>query len=153
MLGTTSEHALRALAHMASLPEGSTILGRNLAKSANIPANYLSKILWALGNAGIIDATRGSGGGYRLRKPARDIHLVEVVELFDKPQPKRACFLGGRECSDTDPCAAHGAWKQVRACYQNFLESTTVADLAEQSNGKQKEAVRTTTRRSGVKSR
>src|SRR5215471_1965372 len=68
MLTTTSEHALRALTYLARLPEGSSILGRELAKEASIPANYLSKILWTLGNAGIIDATRGSGGGYRLRR-------------------------------------------------------------------------------------
>jgi len=38
-----------------------------LTKQAHIPANYLSKILWTPGGAGIIDATRGSGGEYRLQ--------------------------------------------------------------------------------------
>ena len=55
MLTTTSEHALRALTHLARLPEGSSMLGREIAEQAAIPANYLSKILWTLGNAGIID--------------------------------------------------------------------------------------------------
>jgi DNA-binding IscR family transcriptional regulator len=52
---------------LAGLTEGSFALGRGLAKQAHIPANYLSKILWTPGGAGIIDATRGSGGEYRLQ--------------------------------------------------------------------------------------
>ena len=136
MLGTTSEHALRALTYMASLPAGTVILGRDLAESANIPANYLSKILWALRNAGIIDATRGSGGGYRLRKRAEEIRLLDVVELFDKGRVKLNCLLGqGRDCSDHDPCSAHQAWREVRQCYIDFLGSTTIADIARRFNG------------------
>jgi Rrf2 family protein len=116
---------------MAALPAGSIILGRDLAERAGIPANYLSKIMWALGNAGIIDATRGSGGGYRLRRPANQIKLVEVVDLFDKPRARPSCFLGGRrECSDVEPCSAHEAWREVRVAYIHFLESTTIADIS-----------------------
>ena len=58
------------------------MLGRELADRAEVPPNYLSKILWALGNAGIIDATRGNGGGYRLKRTPSEIRLFEVVELF-----------------------------------------------------------------------
>src|SRR6266498_681484 len=130
MLGTTSEHALRALTCMAALPDGSAVLGRDLAQTADIPANYLSKILWSLGNAGIIDATRGSGGGYRLKKRPEQIRLVEVVELFDKSHGKTGCLLGGQDCSEENACAAHNAWREVRGAYNNFLESTTIADIA-----------------------
>ena len=70
MISTTSEYALRALARLALLSNGSTMLARDLAEDAGIPRNYLSKVLLALRNAGILDSTRGSGGGYRLRKPA-----------------------------------------------------------------------------------
>lgn len=73
MLTTTSEYALRALTHLTRLPKGGSMLGRQLAEGAGIPANYLSKILWTLGNAGIIDATRGNHGGYRLKRSAGEI--------------------------------------------------------------------------------
>ncbi len=130
MLSTTAEHALRALSEMAALGETESILGKDLALRAGIPANYLSKVLWVLGNAGIIDATRGSGGGYRLRRKAAEIRLSEVVELFDRQKPERHCLLGGtRECSDEDPCGAHEEWRRVRATYVDFLEKTTIAEI------------------------
>jgi Rrf2 family protein len=135
MLTATSEYALRALIHMAQVPNGAAILGRDLAERADSPANYLTKILWALGNTGIIDATRGSGGGYRLRRKPEEIHLVEVVELFDRAKTGHACFLGGkRDCNDIEPCSAHAAWREVKAAYMGFLQSTTIRDIATHQN-------------------
>jgi Rrf2 family protein len=131
MLSTTAEHALRALKELAELKLGEAILGRDLALSAGIPANYLSKVLWVLGNAGIIDATRGSGGGYRLRREASSIRLIEVVALFERQRPESRCLLGGPgECLQMDACGAHEEWRKVRASYVEFLENTTLAQIA-----------------------
>ena len=130
MLSITAEHALRALSEMASLDDGESILGRDLAQVAGIPANYLSKLLLVLGNAGIIDATRGSGGGYRLRRKATDLRLREVVDLFDHQKPERRCLLGGtKDCSEGDECDAHEEWHRVRASYVEFLGKTTLAQI------------------------
>ena len=107
------------------------MLGRELAEHASIPANYLSKILWTLGNAGIIDATRGNRGGYRLKRNAAEVYLYEVVELFDRDRARLACFLwGGKDCDHDHPCTAHEAWRGVRAAYLDFLHRTTVADIS-----------------------
>lgn len=138
MLSVTAEHALRALTEMARFDDGRTILGRQLAEIAEIPANYLSKILWALGNAGIIDATRGNHGGYRLRRNPNQIRLIEVVELFDRPKRNEYCFLSSkRECSGAESCTAHARWRDVRMVYEGFLESTTIAELAGMANERQ----------------
>jgi Rrf2 family protein len=107
------------------------MLGRELAEQASIPANYLSKILWTLGNAGIIDATRGNRGGYRLKRKASEVYLFEVIELFDRDRVRVACFLwGGKDCSQDHPCTAHEAWRGVREAYLDFLHTTTVADIS-----------------------
>jgi Rrf2 family protein len=131
MVSVTAQYALRALTHLASLAPGRTIGGRDLARAANIPQNYLSKILWTLGTARVIDATRGTGGGYRLRRPAQSVRLVEIVELFDKGTSADDCFLdSARSCSDDNACTAHSAWREVKAAYIGFLEHTTLAALA-----------------------
>ena len=130
MLSTTSEYALRALMQLAAAPEGSSVLGRELAEQAGIPANYLSKILWTLGNAGIIDATRGNRGGYRLKRSAAEIRLFEVVELFERDRIGHSCVLGGKEdCRTGKRCPAHDSWREVRAAYFSFLHTKTVADI------------------------
>ena len=113
------------------------MLGRELAEQTGIPANYLSKILWTLGNAGIIDATRGNHGGYRLKRNAGEIHLFEVVELFDRDRVRLACLLGGgKECDCEIPCTAHEAWRKVRTAYLDFLHTNTVADISHPERSK-----------------
>lgn len=134
MLSTTSEYALRALACLAGQPPGTALLGRDLAKAAEIPANYLSKVLLTLRNAELVDTTRGSGGGYRLHRPAAEIFLVDVVELFDGiSRSKPTCFLQHQKpCSSSLSCGAHALWADVHARYLGFLVSTPLSALAAQ---------------------
>jgi Rrf2 family iron-sulfur cluster assembly transcriptional regulator len=130
MLSTTAQYALRALTRLAQEPDGSDVLGRTLAEDAEIPANYLSKLLVTLRNAGIVEATRGAGGGYRMLRSAADVKLIEIVEIFDAPRAKPSCFLGHKECSDAEACVAHEAWKKIRNQFLDFLESTSLADIS-----------------------
>lgn len=132
MLSTTSEYALRALAYLAAHPPGTALLGRDLAILADVPANYLSKILVTLRNAEIVDTTRGLSGGYRLHRPAQEIFLIDVVELFDGvSRTSPACFLRHQKpCSGSAPCQAHELWRDLQARYLGFLISTPLSALA-----------------------
>jgi len=131
MLSTTTEHALRALVHMARLPAGVPILGRDLAKRARVPANYLSKILWTLRNAGYVETLRGQRGGYRLSRASHRIKLIDIAELFEGSRSRPGCLVGETpDCSDRRPCSAHDRWKEVKRSYVKFLETNTIADIA-----------------------
>jgi Rrf2 family transcriptional regulator, iron-sulfur cluster assembly transcription factor len=136
MLSTTSQYALRALCHLAA-QSGEIVLGRELAEAAEIPANYLSKILLSLRNAGLVATARGARGGYRLGQTAGKIHLIDVVELFDEiSRTKPRCFLGRtRECSEATPCSAHSAWRSLETEYVKFLTSTSLAQIAGKKDG------------------
>lgn len=131
MLSTTSEYALRALTLLARVPRGRWMLGRELATAADIPPQYLSKIMLSLRNAGLVAATRGTGGGYCLLRPADAIHLVDVVQLFDGQVEQPRCLLGPqRDCSEKHPCTAHSSWGRVRDAYRDFLEATTLQQIS-----------------------
>lgn len=131
MLSTTAEYALRALLSLANEPDKAT-LGRDLAASSGVPANYLSKILLDLKKGGFVQAVRGTGGGYRLGRPPEEVRLMDVVEFVDGTAARPGCFLAGSDaCSDSDPCLAHNQWAEVRDHYVAFLESTTLADVTE----------------------
>ncbi len=131
MLSATSEYALRALARLAQLSRGEAILGRDLSRDAGVPQQYLAKIMLALRNAGLVLATRGTGGGYMLLRPADAVHLIDVVSLFEGPSTRPNCLLrAGRECNSKNPCTAHSSWGKVRDAYLEFLERTTLVDIS-----------------------
>jgi Rrf2 family protein len=130
MISTTSQYALRALAHMAGLPPGTAVLSRDLAGATQVPRNYLSKVLLALRNAGFLQSARGAGGGYRLNRPADHIYLIDVIELFEGSKAKPTCLLNHRQCSDETPCNAHRVWRELSMVYTGFLVTTTLAAIA-----------------------
>ena len=132
MLSATSEYALRALTRLAQLSRGEAILGRDLSQSTGVPQQYLAKILLSLRNAGLVSATRGTGGGYMLLRPADAIHLIDVVSLFEGPSAWPHCLLRGEhKCTSEKPCTAHSHWSKVRNGYLEFLEHTTLVDITE----------------------
>lgn len=131
MITTTSEYALRMLVKLAQAPPGELVGGRELSEDLGIPSNYLSKVMLVLRNGGIVETSRGLGGGYRLQKAAGKIRLVDVIELFEGVSTRPHCFLGEKSvCSDADPCSAHAHFRMVRMAYIRYLETTTIGAIA-----------------------
>lgn len=107
------------------------MVGKELADRAEIPANYLAKILLSLKNAGILGTARGSRGGYWLVREPNSIHLIEIVQLFEQAATPQPCILGQKDqCVPDQPCSAHKRWHEIREAYTDFLEVTTIGDLA-----------------------
>lgn len=130
----STTHALRAVAWLAAHADGAAVLGRDLAQRLRIPPDYLSKVLATLARSGVLTATRGARGGYRLARAPGRIKLAEVVEPLEGVRARGGCLLRpGRPCRDTGACAAHASWGGVNEAYRTFLERTTVADLDEGS--------------------
>lgn len=130
MFSSTATYAVRALAHLACRPRGEAVLGRDLAMIAHVPANYLSKILLTLKKAGIVEATRGLGGGYRLHQAPEDVTLAQIFDLFDPMSELPECLMGRPSCTPEDPCPAHERWCRVKETYFHFLSHTSLADIS-----------------------
>ncbi len=129
MLSRTSEYALRALIHLAQHEEDWPISGAHVAGETGIPAKYLSKILGDLVRAGVLDSFPGKTGGFRLRRSAKSLSLLDVLAPFEQFD-RRRCPFGNEDCSDEHPCNAHDQWKKVIETEQRFLIKTTVRDIA-----------------------
>ncbi len=81
--------ALFAILELARDPERQ-ISAAEIADKYGISVNHLSKVLRDLARAGLVEATRGAGGGYRFSGNAKRITLYEVVELFEDVAASRA---------------------------------------------------------------
>jgi Rrf2 family protein len=130
MLSRTGIHAIRALAELSRLPEGTYAGAAEVAAQIGAPPNYLGKLLRDLADEGILESQKGKGGGFRLARNPAAISLLEVVEPIEHVSRWFGCFLGQPECSDQGACPVHHRWKQVRDRYIRFLQETTIAELA-----------------------
>ncbi len=132
MLSKTSEYALRAVIYLAR-KSSQPVPAADVAAGLGVPANYLSKILHALGRAGVVESERGPGGGYRLARPADRLAIGDVVGAFDPVVLGSACLLGHARCPGEHPCLAHDRWRQVSEPITEFFRDTMVAELLEPS--------------------
>lgn len=129
-LSSTAQMALRAVLYLAAQEPGELTPVGTIASAIDLPRNYLGKILDALRRAGVVEAVRGPGGGFRLAQAADTLHLAEVVAPF--LSATRRCLLGRPTCGDANPCPAHHQWAAVASVLERFLTETTVAGLARQ---------------------
>ncbi len=118
------------MAWLAANQGEGAMLGRDLARKVSVPADYLAKVLAQLARAGVLSASRGAKGGYRLARPAERIKLIEVVLPFEGKRARPGCLLRPEKpCRASSSCSAHDAWGRVKRTYTEFLEKTTVADI------------------------
>jgi Rrf2 family protein len=54
-----------------------------IAQRFGISVNHLAKVLRTLGRAGLVEAVRGAGGGYRFSGNVKRVTLLDVIELFE----------------------------------------------------------------------
>ena len=102
-----------------------------MAEAADVPPNYMGKILHTLVRSGILRSVRGKHGGFELALPPEQLSLRDIVSRFDDIGEGRQCLLGRAECSDRDPCPTHERWGEVSQRINEFFSVTTVADLME----------------------
>lgn len=85
-LNKATHFALYAVLELASAPERQ-LAGAAIAEKYGISTNHLAKVLRTLGRAGLVEAVRGAGGGYRFSGNARRTTLLDVIELFENIKP------------------------------------------------------------------
>ncbi|MGA8767764.1 MAG: Rrf2 family transcriptional regulator [Candidatus Acidiferrales bacterium] len=81
--------ALYAVLDLAGNPT-SQLSGTEIADKHGISAHHLAKVLRDLGRAGIVEAARGVGGGYRLAANAKRLTLLDVIQVFEPIGPQNA---------------------------------------------------------------
>lgn len=126
-----TEYAIRALTHLARRPAEWRTQLREISESEDIPQAFLGKILHDLVRAGILDSTRGPGGGYALARPPAEISLLQVRAVLEGTSDLERCAVGLEPCSDETPCPLHETFKPLRQAIRSYLEETTVQDLAD----------------------
>ncbi|MFN0263707.1 RrF2 family transcriptional regulator [Tepidamorphus sp. 3E244] len=74
--------AILAVLHMASRPQ-EQIPANEIAEVYGVSQHHLAKVLRTLSLAGIVESTRGAGGGCSFIGDARKITLFDIIKLFE----------------------------------------------------------------------
>ena len=111
--------------HGLTIPEISELEGISIANAG--------KILRILRLTGFIESARGQTGGYKLKKPANEIIVNDVMTaLGGKLYESGFCDLhAGIEniCTNTIDCSIRSLWRTIQTMLDNVLSKITLKDL------------------------
>jgi Rrf2 family cysteine metabolism transcriptional repressor len=115
---TKSPYAVRALCELARRGDSAPVPIAELARSREIPVQFLEGLFATLRRAGVLQSQRGVKGGYSFARAPSEVTVLEVVELLEGDL--------GAEAADSGP-----VWAEAVEAARAVLAGATIADVAE----------------------
>lgn len=124
-----TDYTLRVLMFCA-LNAGRSVTIAELAESHAVSKNHLMKIVNDLARQGLLQTTRGRGGGLRLLKPAADIRIGDVVRQSETDFRLVECFDADHNtCNLTAQCQLKNLFWTAQQNFLAELDKVTLADV------------------------
>ena len=140
---TKAEYGVRLLIQLGRRGPGQPVSLKAVAEAESLPLAYLERIAALLKKAGIVEATRGAHGGYRLTRAPEQITMDEVVLALEGAIAPMDCFLDDREgrvlCSHHESgehCSTKLLWTRVQVGVIRSLQRTTLGELVDFQAGR-----------------
>lgn len=129
----TTEYAIRALAFMATSPEGTLVRAHEISQKTSVPYAYIAKTFQVLVGMEILESRRGPDGGFSLRRKPSEIRLIDIMKALDdtRQSPLSKCVMGLEICGEANPCPLHSAWAAAKKRIMEQLEKNTLLDMAD----------------------
>ncbi|NIO43525.1 MAG: Fe-S cluster assembly transcriptional regulator IscR [Burkholderiales bacterium] len=151
-LTTKGRFAVTAMVDLAMCGGDRPVTLANISERQRISLSYLEQLFGKLRRKALVSSVRGPGGGYRLKRPASELSVGEIILAVDEPIDATQC--GGKEnCRDEQKCITHDLWTELNRHIFAYLNSVTLFDLVEKQKQKKREpsaVVEFVERREGV---
>jgi FeS assembly SUF system regulator len=103
---------------------------QELAAATGVPLPTVSKLLAALARAGLLVASRGARGGYRLARPAEQISVGAIVSAVDGPIALTQCIEHGPGACEVEVlCPTQHGWKAINEGVRRAFNAVSLAEL------------------------
>jgi Rrf2 family protein len=121
-------YGLRAVLALAQAKKPLSI--HALAETEHLPEDYLEKIVQQLRRSGLVEAKKGTAGGYSLTKPATTITVWEILKELDGPlQIFLPPVKGTLPCLQPSHCQTNEVWRKLETEIEHSLSTVTLASL------------------------
>jgi Rrf2 family protein len=139
---SSAEAALHIMLLLAAAPDGRELAANDLADFHSLVRGTLAKVLQQLGTAGLVKASAGRSGGYRLARAAEAISSYDIAAAIDGVEPRFHCHEIRRNgpCADVKGdysarCAIARTMDAATAAWAASLKAVSLADLVAMTSG------------------
>lgn len=135
LISTKGRYALRVLIELAGYDRQQLVTLQTIADSQQISEKYLESIIVVLSKAGLVDAVRGKGGGYRLARNPEEYTIGEILKLTEGTLAPVSCLDDTpNKCPRAAECKTLPMWEKLNTIIGNYLYSVTLKDLIDPSD-------------------
>lgn len=127
-----TDYSLRVLIYLASKPGEDKSTITEITDAYQISRNHLTKVIHQLGQIGLIETTRGRGGGIILAKEPSEIKIGDVVRETEEDFKLVECFGPDNNCVITSACGLRHILHEALAAYLGVLDKYTLADIVKE---------------------
>lgn len=130
-LSTKGRYAMVALADLALAGKEDLVSLAAISKRQDISLPYLEQLFVKLRRAGLVEAVRGPGGGYRLSRSPADIRVSEVMEAVEETVNALHSGAGasGGVSGTRAQSLSNRLWEGLSAHVYVFLHQTRLSDV------------------------
>ena len=108
-LTTRGRYAVTAMLDLALHHDQGPVSLAAIAERQGISQSYLEQLFARLRRNGLVDGTRGPGGGYRLGRSENSISVADVIDAVNETVDATRCG-GRRNCQGEHRCLTHDLW-------------------------------------------
>jgi Rrf2 family iron-sulfur cluster assembly transcriptional regulator len=119
--------ALREHVHPVPLAE--------LAVRHHISLSYLEQVFAKLRQHGLVDSTRGPGGGYTLGKPADGITVADIISAIEDAPEQGTALLEPQTQADSQDMT-RDLWNNLHTTLMAHMKTITLRSLAAEQKAK-----------------
>lgn len=127
-----ADYAVVMMTAAARREPGERLSAAELSIETGVPLPTAQKLMGKLASAGLLNSARGSGGGFALARPGKEISLADVIEAVEGPIAMTQCSGGDEvsECALDAHCRVKPHMNVVSSAVRGALGAVTLQSLA-----------------------
>ena len=127
IVSSKGRYALRVMEALAEKPTGDYIPLKEIAAAEGISQKYLESIMTVLSKGGLVDASHGKNGGYRLNRSVEGYTVGDILRLTEGDLSPVAC-----DAACERNCHSRAMWAKLGKMIDDFFDGITLKELMEQ---------------------
>ena len=128
LITRNTDYAIRALCCIAEQKQ-EVISADQLVKSLDMPRPFLRKILQILNKEGLLNSTKGKGGGFALAVSPGEITITDVMKIFQGPIRLNECKFKKSDCPYISDCLLRKKIVEIEKEVIAKLKAITIASI------------------------
>lgn len=128
-LTTRTRYGIRAILDLAKNFKNRPVSIKEISERQNISHRYLENIFHDLKNSGILESSKGKGGGFYLAKPLKDITVLGIIEILEGEVAIVECLSEGFFCDLYNVCPTNKMWKKLNDSLRESFAQVNLGDV------------------------